>query len=241
MKREGRQHGTVRISRSKVLKTTADADADAESAAAVAFALAATEKKAAAGKPTNASRSTGKCRRPRCAGCHAHPVTKARDKAKGAHKLRACDVALNHRLVSWRVVDDQGSGVPEYRGKSASSLLAYLAGGSGNSWHEDDDDTSEGGIGAPEAGLSDLYDLFVGRRADAEAEADPDPAARDTDLDDVGEIQAIGEPGLLLDGDDGKEDGDEKEEEDMGFCMVGITIAVEFSDGEEDWIVVEEV
>lgn len=241
MKREGRQHGTVRISRSKVLKTAAAAaDADAESPAAEPLAVAATEK--AAGKPTNASRSTGKCRRPRCAGCHAHPVTKARDKAKGAHKLRACDVALNHRLVSWRVVD-QGQGVPEYRGKSASSLLAYLA-GSGNSWHEDDDDAA--GLEAPDAGLSDLYDLFVGRRADADAdglEVDPDLAARDTDVDDVGEIQAIGEQGLLLDVDGVKEDGDdeEEEEEDMGFCMVGITIAVEFSDGEEDWIVVEEI
>ncbi|XP_066371246.1 uncharacterized protein [Miscanthus floridulus] len=242
MKREGRQHGTVRISRSKVLKTAA---ADAEAAAEpVAVAVAATEK--AAGKPTNASRSTGKCRRPRCAGCHAHPVTKARDKAKGAHKLRACDVALNHRLVSWRVVD-QGQGVPEYRGKSASSLLAYLAGGSGNSWHEEEEDGADegGGIGANDAGLSDLYDLFVGRHADTDAggqEVDPDPAARDTDVDDVGEIQAIGEQGLLL---DDKEDGDDEEEEDddddMGFCMVGVTIAVEFSDGEEDWIVVEEI
>nr|AGT16405.1 hypothetical protein SHCRBa_024_H17_F_100 [Saccharum hybrid cultivar R570] len=242
MKREGRQHGTVRISRSKVLKTAAAAAADAadsDAGAAEPLAVAATEK--AAGKPTNASRSTGKCRRPRCAGCHAHPVTKARDKAKGAHKLRACDVALNHRLVSWRVVD-QGQGVPEYRGKSASSLLAYLA-GSGNSWHDDDDEAA--GLEAPDAGLSDLYDLFVGRRTDTDAdaggeEADPDPAARDTDVDDVGEIQAIGEQGLLL---DDKEDGDDddEEEEDMGFCMVGITIAVEFSDGEEDWIVVEEI
>ncbi|CAD6338471.1 unnamed protein product [Miscanthus lutarioriparius] len=234
MKREGRQHGTVRISRSKVLKT-----ADAE-AAAEPLAVAATEK--AAAKLTNASRSTGKCRRPRCAGCHAHPVTKARDKAKGAHKLRACDVAFNHRLVSWRVVD-QGEGVPEYRGKSASSLLAYLAGG--NSWHEEDDDAAgEGGIGAPDAGLSDLYDIFVGRRADDDAdglEVDPDPAARVTDVDDVGEIQAIGEQGLLLDGQEDGDDEKDEEDDDMGFCMVGITITVEFSDGEEDWIVVEEI
>lgn len=240
MKREGWQHGTVRISRSKVLRlAAAGEDAEAADQAVVA----------AAAKPTNASRSTGKCRRPRCAGCHAHPVTKARDKAKGAHKLRACDVALNHRLVSWRVVD-QGPGVPEYRGKSASSLLAYLAGGSGNSWHEDDDDAGEGGgLGAPDGGISDLYDLFVGRRAEADAdadaggqEADPDPAARDTDLDDVGEIQATGEQGLLLDDkEDGDDEEDDEEEDDMGFCMVGITIAVEFSDGEEDWIVVEEI
>jgi hypothetical protein len=211
MKRDGWQHGAVRGSRSKVLRTAAgddnsDADAVVETAAA------------AARKPTNASRSTGKCRRARCAGCHAHPVSKARDKAKGARKLRACDVALNHRLVSWRVVD-QG---PGYSGASASSLLAYLAGGS--SWHEEEDDDDEGGA-APDGRLSDLYDLFVGRGQEE---------------DGVGEIQAVEEQGLL-DAKDGEEEEVEDDGDDMGFCMVGTTIALEFSDGEEDWIVVEEI
>lgn len=215
MKREGWQHGAVRASRSKVLRTAAgddNSDADAVVAAAAA---------AAARKPTNASRSTGKCRRARCAGCHAHPVSKARDKAKGARKLRACDVALNHRLVSWRVVD-QG---PGYSGASASSLLAYLAGGS--SWHEEEDDDDEGGA-APDGGLSDLYDLFVGRGQEEDG------------VDAVGEIQAVEEQGLL-DAKDGEEEEVEDDGDDMGFCMVGTTIALEFSDGEEDWIVVEEI
>lgn len=215
MKREGWQHGAVRASRSKVLRTAAgddNSDADAVVAAAAA---------AAARKPTNASRSTGKCRRARCAGCHAHPVSKARDKAKGARKLRACDVALNHRLVSWRVVD-QG---PGYSGASASSLLAYLAGGS--SWHEEEDDDDEGGA-APDGGLSDLYDLFVGRGQEEDG------------VDAVGEIQAVEEQGLLDAKGDEEEEG-EDDGDDMGFCMVGTTIALEFSDGEEDWIVVEEI
>jgi len=131
MKREGRQHGTVRINRNKLLRVAAAA-ADCEETA-----IGAMELGKAPAKPTNASKTTGKCRRPRCAGCHYHPVTKARDKAKGAHKLHACDVALNHRLVSWRVVDGAGAGslgIPgNYKGTSASSLLAYLA-GSGSSW-----------------------------------------------------------------------------------------------------------
>ncbi|CAL4907359.1 unnamed protein product [Urochloa decumbens] len=198
MKREGWQHGTVRINRNKLLRVAAAADC--EEAAVGAMALG-----KAPAKPTNASKATGKCRRPRCAGCHYHPVTKARDKAKGAHKLHACDVALNHRLVSWRVVDGGGagsSGILDYKGTSASSLLAYLA-GSGSSWHEDDDDGGSLETAPPV---------------------------------DVGDTDAIEEQGQ--DGDDVKEDGDE---EDMGFCMVGITIALEFSDGEEDWIVVEEI
>lgn len=212
MKRDGWQHGAVRASRSKVLRTAAgDDNSDADAVVAAA----------AARKPTNASRSTGKCRRARCAGCHAHPVSKARDKAKGARKLRACDVALNHRLVSWRVVD-QG---PGYSGASASSLLAYLAGGS--SWHEEEEDDDEGGA-APDGRLSDLYDLFVGRGQEEDG------------VDAVGEIQAVEEQGLL-DAKDGEEEEVEDDGDDMGFCMVGTTIALEFSDGEEDWIVVEEI
>ncbi|XP_073013834.1 uncharacterized protein [Typha latifolia] len=57
-------------------------------------------------KPTNSSKFTGKCRKARCRSCHYHPVSKSRDKAKGEYKLKSCDVALNHRLVSWRVVDE---------------------------------------------------------------------------------------------------------------------------------------
>ncbi|KAL6624756.1 hypothetical protein ACP70R_032077 [Stipagrostis hirtigluma subsp. patula] len=236
MKREGWQHGAVRISRSKLLRVAGDGE---EEEAAGGGAVAAVGNGKAPAKPTNASRSTGKCRRPRCAGCHLHPVAKARDKAKGAHKLRACDVALNHRLVSWRVVDGGGAGgARDYKGASASAVLAYLA-GSGHSWHEDDDDGDGAHQAAPPAGagLSDLYDLIVGRHAAAAAggqEADP---ARATDLA-VEDTDAMEEQ--EQDGDDGKGEEDE-EDDDMGFCMVGITIALEFSDGEEDWIVVEEI
>lgn len=226
MKREGWQHGNVKVSRNKLLRIAA---ADGEEAAL---------EKAAIAKPTNASKSTGKCRRPRCAGCHHHPVTKARDKAKGAHKLRACDVALNHRLVSWRVVDG-GAALPDYKGASASAVLAYLA-GSGNSWHEDDDDGGALEFAAPPtggAGLSDLYDLIVGHHA-AASDGKEVYLARPTDIEvEEDTDDAIEEQ--QQDGDDGK--GEAEEEEDLGFCMVGITIALEFSDGEEDWIVVEEI
>ncbi|KAF0928079.1 hypothetical protein E2562_037722 [Oryza meyeriana var. granulata] len=235
MKREGWQHGAVRVNRSKLLRI-------ADSAVVAEVGVGAVVK--APSKPTNASRSTGKCRRPRCAGCHEHPVGKARDKAKGAHKLRACDVALNHRLVSWRVVDSAGAwaagtGIPDYKGVSASAVLAYLAGG--NSWHEDDDDGSAALEAAQPAsggtGLSDLYDLIVGHHvAAARQESDP---ARATDIK-VADKDAIDEE-PNQDAAAGAGDEEEEEEDDMGFCMVGITIALEFSDGEEDWIMVEEI
>jgi hypothetical protein len=229
MKREGFQHGAVRVNRSKMLRI-----ADADAAARVgAYARAPS-------KPTNASRSTGKCRRPRCGGCHEHPVTKARDKAKGAHKLRACDVALNHRLVSWRVVDGAGAcaagtGIPDYKGASASAVLSYLAGG--NSWHEEEDEDGGADPESTPRGLSDLYDLIVGLHADA-----PAPDGKEADF--VAPADNVAVPDIDDDAIEEQDaaDGDEEEEDgDMGFCMVGITIALEFSDGEEDWIVVEEI
>lgn len=229
MKREGWQHGAVRVNRNKVLRL---ADDDAER---VAAELRGGVYVRAPSKPTNTSRSTGKCRLPRCAGCHDHPVTKARDKAKGAHKLRACDVALNHRLVSWRVVDSDGAwgagtGIPDYKGASASAVLAYLAGG--NSWHEDDDDGGVLDTTAPvNGGLSDLYDLIVGHHADAAA-----PAGQEADLAHANNI-AVGDTDAIEE----QEQDTDGDEDDMGFCIVGITIAVDFSDGEEDWIVVEEI
>ncbi|XP_020162314.1 uncharacterized protein [Aegilops tauschii subsp. strangulata] len=240
MKREGFQHGAVRVNRNKLLRVAGGTNGDA---AAAALELAGVAYARAPSKPTNASRDTGRCRRPRCAGCHVHPAAKARDKAKGAHKLRASDVALNHRLVSWRLVDGDPAaaaartgGVPDYKGASASAVLAYLAGG--NSWHqeeeeEDDEDQDGADLQAPPRGISDLYDLIVG----LQARAAPAPAGPEDDADGTAAVTPSDEieehdPEIT-------DDADEEEEDDDGFCVVqGITIALEFSDGEEDWIVV---
>ncbi|EMS59375.1 hypothetical protein TRIUR3_02070 [Triticum urartu] len=103
-------------------------------------------------------------------------------------------------------------------------------------WHaedEDDDDEDQDGadLQAPPRGISDLYDLIVGLQAGAAAPApggpedDADGTAAVTPSDEIEEQDA--------------EIADDVDEEDDGFCMVhGITIALEFSDGEEDWIVV---
>ncbi|CAN0910328.1 hypothetical protein LINGRAHAP2_LOCUS26230 [Linum grandiflorum] len=75
-------------------------------------------------KPTNHSKFTGKCGVPRCKECHIHPCTKSKDKAKGTHKSRSQDVASNHRLVTWRVVD--GGHLSHSNGFSASGMLDRL-------------------------------------------------------------------------------------------------------------------
>ncbi|CAH1437744.1 unnamed protein product [Lactuca virosa] len=84
MKREGRQHGVVRsymilpttLSQRKYVKTV--------DSASVAGMFTKVSR-----KPTNQSKFTGKCGKARCVGCHIHPATKSKDKAKGTMKLRS--------------------------------------------------------------------------------------------------------------------------------------------------------
>ncbi|KAI8533514.1 hypothetical protein RHMOL_Rhmol10G0017100 [Rhododendron molle] len=89
-------------------------------------------------KPTNHSKFTGICGRPKCAGCHAHPVSKSRPKAKGNQKLRSCDVVSNHRLVSWRVVDSNPG--LKFSGFSAGGISDHLDRDNMGDFDDDDDD-----------------------------------------------------------------------------------------------------
>ncbi|KAL1813511.1 hypothetical protein ACET3Z_023576 [Daucus carota] len=47
-------------------------------------------------KPTNHSKFTGRCGKPKCSDCHMQPASKSKDKAKGSHKLKsATDVSID--------------------------------------------------------------------------------------------------------------------------------------------------
>lgn len=161
-------------------------------------------------KPTNHSKYTGKCRRARCQECHSHPISKSRSKAKGTYKLKACDVAWNHKLVSWRIVDVDKESMSDLRGASATEILSHL---SGNCWYqgcEDDDDHSiEDDV---EFGYGDSYAEPVGLMIKEEEEEEEEEARPRSSS--------------------GDEDGG-----DMGFYVVGL--AWEYLD-EEDWLVVGE-
>ncbi|RWR72105.1 B3 DNA binding domain-containing protein [Cinnamomum micranthum f. kanehirae] len=140
MKREGRQHGMV--STKELLRNSRP------SAKIInGFGSPPTPRSYSkvSSKPTNHSKFTGKCARPRCMECHTLPVCKSRDKAKGAQKLRSCDVATNHRLIAWRIMD-KGVG-QNYSGVSATGLLSHLSG----CYREDmddgiDDDDHDAGV-----------------------------------------------------------------------------------------------
>ncbi|XP_077229128.1 histone-lysine N-methyltransferase trithorax-like protein [Tasmannia lanceolata] len=149
MKREGRQHGMVRSNRILPPSWTKPKSKVINKFDSPPTAGLYTKTPS---KPTNHSKFTGKCGRTMCPGCHTHPVCKSSYKAKGTHKLKSCDVAVNHRLASWRVVD-KGIGL-NYTGKSATGMLDHL---SRYYYDENDNEPDE-----PEDAVEDVdEDLFV--------------------------------------------------------------------------------
>ncbi|KAA8540722.1 hypothetical protein F0562_024359 [Nyssa sinensis] len=89
-------------------------------------------------KPTNHSKYTSRCTRPRCGGCHLHMVCRSKDKTKGTHKLNSRDVVLSHQLVSWRAGDKGGR--LNFAGISASWVLDHLSSECLNYEEEDQSD-----------------------------------------------------------------------------------------------------
>jgi hypothetical protein len=148
MKREGKHHGNAKSHPNKTARYI-------EKLPSASIETHADQLQLLHPKPTNGSRFTGKCKKPRCKSCHYHPVTKSKDKTKGSYKLKSCDVALNHRLVSWRVVGDD-SGILDYKGVSASAVLKDLA-GSIYSSNYSCDEANEFHDRAPEVG----YDVNI--------------------------------------------------------------------------------
>ncbi|KAL6978241.1 hypothetical protein U1Q18_041033 [Sarracenia purpurea var. burkii] len=128
MRREGRQHGMVRTSPILPWPWNGLPDSrpsfDSPATAGLFIKVSA--------KPTNHSKFTAKCK-----GCHTHPASKSKGKAKGNQKLRSCDVVSNSRLLTWRVVDTEKSGL-KFAGFSGSGILDHLA--SDYSYMDNEDD-----------------------------------------------------------------------------------------------------
>ncbi|XVE84090.1 hypothetical protein DITRI_Ditri16bG0141400 [Diplodiscus trichospermus] len=154
MKREGRQHGMVRTYRIRPSPWNPRSEPrfvqqfDSPPTAGLFTKVPA--------KPTNHSKFTGRCGRPRCQECHMHPACKAKVKAKGTHKLRSSDMATNYRLVTWRVVD--GRPGLKFSGFSATRILDYLCNDhedyyEGNDDHDYDDDDDDDQCGLANDGF----------------------------------------------------------------------------------------
>ncbi|XP_073125025.1 uncharacterized protein [Henckelia pumila] len=124
MKREGRQHGMVRAYEMLSLPSNPRprrkmVNEFSSPPTAGLFTRVPT-------KPTNHSKYTGKCGRPRCRGCHSHPVCKSMEKVKGAHKIRST-----------------GAQGLKFYGFSASGALNYLDRMDYDHYDDDDDDDDD--------------------------------------------------------------------------------------------------
>ncbi|KAF3444518.1 hypothetical protein FNV43_RR14210 [Rhamnella rubrinervis] len=210
MKREGRQHGMVRTYHilpsplNPRPSTRFVIDFDSPPTAGLFTKVSS--------KPTNHSKFTGKCGRPRCTGCHMHPTCKSKDKTKGTQKVKSNDVVSNHRLVTWRVVEgQQGLNFARY---SATGILEQLS----SCGVDDDDDETNG------------YDRDVN---------DYDRPYGDGDVDQVVGFQRIKTKTQILN-DDGKGNGEDDDDDAMSFCNVAFALD-QVEEEDEDWCLVGEM
>lgn len=227
MKREGRQHGMVRTYR--ILPASFNPRSD-ETRYVNKFDSMPTAGLFAkvSSKRTNHSKFTGKCGTAQCTACHILPVCKAKNKTKGAQKMKSHDVVSNGRLLSWRVADG-GPGF-KYSGVSASGMLAHLS----NCYRDDDFDYDYEDQNGDHDVLDDLYDH-------------DGPYYDDDDHPTVDYESLIEKRNYEIDYDDhngGQEDHncDEDDDDRMSFCDVGFVmdqVEVE-EEGCEGWCLVGE-
>ncbi|KAK3410273.1 hypothetical protein EUGRSUZ_J02274 [Eucalyptus grandis] len=176
MKREGRQHGMVRSYR--ILPAPWNPRPNSRLVNRFDSPPAAGLFMKAPSRPTNHSKFTGKCTRPRCADCHLHPACKFKDKTKGNNKNKSFDVVSSPRLISWRVVD--GRSCLNYSGISATGLANHLAHA-----HEDydDDECETGSDHERETHVHDNGDHFISPAADGSKYENPEVIDNDGEED----------------------------------------------------------
>ncbi|CDP16644.1 unnamed protein product [Coffea canephora] len=217
MKREGRQHGMVQTHpiisspwRPRLPPSRLESTSTAGCFAKVPQ------------RPTNRSKFTSKCGRPRCASCHFHPAGKAKDKTKGTHKLKSCDVVTNYRLVTWRVVDARPGF--NFTGFSATGILDHLA----NDCYSDDvgDEIDDGD--------DDVYDYHY-RPADRHHNHHH-PAHW------VVDSALAASTGVAIE--ELQDEFDDDDDEKMSFCDVGFAWEQVEEEGDDEiggWCLVEEI
>ncbi|KAK1569345.1 hypothetical protein Q3G72_035687 [Acer saccharum] len=229
MKREGRQHGMVRTYR--IIPSPLNPRPDARFVNRFESPPTSGLFTKVPTKPTNHSKFTGKCGKPRCTTCHIHPACKSKDKTKGTQKLNSRDMVYNHKLVTWRVVDARPG--LNFSGFSASGILDHL--GSDDYYnYMDDNDIDE---------VDDYYDNH------------DDGVSYDQhhyDVDD-GDVGLMGQEERVVENmgggcssevadnrdhvDEYNDVEDEKDEGAMSFCDVG-TVFDQAIEGEEGWCLV---
>lgn len=221
MKREGRQHGLVQTYPILPLPWSSSPGESRRINKLQSLPTAGLFTKVSQ-KPTNHSKFTGKCGRPRCSSCHVNPSCKAKEKTKGTQKLRSRDVITNYGLVTWRAVDAR-SGL-KFSGFSASEILDHLA----SDYYIDHENAME-----EEEEDDDAYEEYNYGLNDSDwiAESNSAIASRIVEIEEV-------EDGA--DGDSNAENELDDDDDKMSFCDVGI-VWKHVEEGDETWCLVEDL
>ncbi|XP_042497133.1 uncharacterized protein LOC122075965 [Macadamia integrifolia] len=218
MKREGRQHGMVRLHiagipfvygpiRSAKVFTQFESPVTAGNFMKVSS------------KPTNHSKFTGKCGRSRCNGCHSHPVSKSKDKAKGTHKEKA--------------FGGRNGGCLNYAGLSATAFLGQLATRDAQDYDDYDEEEPEEEK-QMEMGYGDDVYYQNDYCSNDNVEDIAAPALTAGGIEEI-----VHEPEEEQEDEDENDDGDDDDDtmSVMSFLEVGFVMELE----EEGWFVVEEM
>ncbi|KDP46355.1 hypothetical protein JCGZ_10195 [Jatropha curcas] len=201
MKREGRQHGMVRTYR--ILPSPWNPKPESRFINTFNSPPTAGFFTKVQSRPTNHSKFTGKCGKPRCNDCHMNPCCKSKDKTKGNHKLKSHDFASNCRLMTWRVVD--GRPGLNFSGFSASEILNRLAIDDNDDYADDGDDEIDGYYGNY---LEDSNEIQENACVDNNNKDDDNGLVGEGDYDDN---MSFCDVGFVL---------DQVEGEDEGWCLV---------------------
>ncbi|XP_030531076.1 uncharacterized protein LOC115741338 [Rhodamnia argentea] len=199
MKREGRQHGMVRSYR--ILPAPLNPRPNSRFVNRFESPPAAGLFVKVPSRPTNHSKFTGKCTRPRCTDCHLHPACKSKDKTKGNNKNKSFNVVSSHQFISWRVVDGQPG--LNYSGFSATGLADHLA----HAYKDYDDEECEPGNDYERDDYKD-GDHFSSPTADGLKHKDHDGSNNDGREDDDDKLSFC-------------EVGFEWNQVEDGWCMIG--------------------
>ncbi|OAY29570.1 uncharacterized protein LOC110601169 [Manihot esculenta] len=219
MKREGRQHGMVRTYR--ILPSPWNPKPNSRFINTFDSPPTAGIFSKVHPRPTNHSKFTGKCTKPRCNGCHIQPCCKSKDKTKGTEKLKSFDVASNYKLITWRVGDVRHG--LKFSGFSATGILDHL---DNEDYYLDDDidedyDNYSDHENYEENLISSSREIVGVEEIAAAASA---AAAAADDDDDV---------------EDNREDGDGDGDDGLSYCDVGFL--VDQIEGDDDWCLVAEM
>ncbi|KAI3863212.1 hypothetical protein MKX03_002317 [Papaver bracteatum] len=161
----------------------------------------------------------------KCAGKYKTRIPK---NIKGTQKLKSLDVATNHKLISWRVVD-KGCDL-NYRGISATDMLLQLNNRDRDYWVDDEQDKDLNNQNQNH----DYYDDDVYNNTVYDVNNNVDDEDLGTELTKLGPVRLV----MKEEESDADEEEDYEDDDHMSFCDVGFVVD---QLDEEDWCLVEEM